>query len=132
MSKFCKTREEARQYFADSGLSYEKLKPQDITLLIQMLEAKLLEHYLSGELTAKEMRLSVSRPLKKYTKFNKNGLVYAFIKVDGSYFSNREGISFNADKFIGFCGEFDTYNTRPILQAFYRWCEYLNGVNAND
>lgn len=49
----------------------------------------------------------------------------AFLRVDGSYFEDREAISFNGDGFIGFCGWASSKNERPFLDAFEEWCAWL-------
>lgn len=58
-------------------------------------------------------------------KMSKKGLVRARFRIDGSYFSKREGITFNENGFIGFAGEFSTVNTQPILDAFIEWCDKI-------
>ena len=59
-------------------------------------------------------------------KLNKNGkLVFAEIRVKGTYFADREAITFNEDGFIGFCGWADGYNLTPFIVGFKEWCDYL-------
>ena len=56
-----------------------------------------------------------------------NGFISAaFLRVDGSYFKDREAISFNGDGFIGFCGWASSRNERPFIDAFIEWTEWLD------
>ena len=61
-----------------------------------------------------------------YIKLDKNGNIkFAAIRVKGTYFSDREAITFNEDGFIGFCGWADRYNLIPFVMGFKEWCDYL-------
>ena len=50
---------------------------------------------------------------------------YIFINGQGAYFNNREIITFCDSGFIGFCGEADSNNAKPILTAFGEWLEKI-------
>ena len=49
--------------------------------------------------------------------------VGAYVRVDGPYFEDREGISLEPGGFIGFAGWADSRNERPFLVAFARWLD---------
>ena len=67
-----------------------------------------------------EMRLGKESKLWK-NRYNKDGSIqYIFIGIDGSYSKDREGIAFNSDGFIGFCGWADSSNKVPITTVFNR------------
>jgi hypothetical protein len=118
--------EDARQYFKDKCLTYDSIGKSKLDDLISMLEIELAMYRISGGDHAKKMGMRVRTPSIKDSKFLDNKLKYAFIKIDGSYFNKREGISFNENGFIGFGGEFSTVNTEPILTAFCKWCDSLS------
>jgi hypothetical protein len=74
-----------------------------------------------------DMRLSKIR--KKDYKYNKDGSIKeGCIWIAGSYFDCREGVCFNENGFIGFCGWADGSNKIPIITAFIKWCDWLNNL----
>lgn len=94
--------------------------------LQEILSNELEIYRTSGSKHAEEMGLKLRKPLKKKIKILKrNGLQFAYLRVDGSYFHDREAISFNRDGFIGFGGEFSSVNTQPMLKAFCKWCDEI-------
>lgn len=127
------TRDDARRYFWNSGHSYE-------TMLFNNRIEKL------GELINKH--LGIYNTLNQYPYFIKtiqntekvrfvdhNNAYQCFIKGKGSYFQDREMVSFNWEKdsntnnphWIGFCGDADDKNAQPILRAFIEWCDFYKG-----
>lgn len=118
-------REEARKHFKDLELSYENITPIDLRKLSNMLESELIDYFENGGSHAQQMDMKVSEQRKKDVKFKDGKLIFAQIKIDGSYFKGREGITFNQTGFIGFGGEFSGVNVAPILKAFCKWCYTL-------
>ena len=49
------------------------------------------------------------------------GIKRAFIRCNGTYFKDREGISFNDGGFISFARWADSKNVKPFYAAFQRW-----------
>lgn len=117
------TRDSARFYFENAGLDYADVTAEDINMLVELLREELETYRTTGGEHAENMAMTVCKPLVKDVKVLKSGLKYAYIKVDGSYFEKREGISFNRDGFIGFAGSFSDVNTTPYLTAFKRWVD---------
>ena len=61
--------------------------------------------------------------VKDKIKRNKDGI---FLRISGSYFSDRQGISFNKKNgFIGFCAEMDGCNRIPFVVGFINWIDEL-------
>ena len=115
-------RQTAREYFKKSNLTYDDIDMNAIYKLIQILNVEIA--------LTKSCMLMINEPKLrgKYTnvKLNRNGkLVFAEIKVKGTYFADREAITFNTDGFIGFCGWADGYNLTPFTNGFKEWCDYL-------
>lgn len=121
------TRNEARQYFRDKGLSYADISRTDLALLGALLdrnfarEKKLLDsfglyHYWERVNSARHYR-------GEWTETG--AMVCAFLTGKGAYFSCRDVISFNRDGFIGFCGDASDKNAQPVLEAFVEWCDEL-------
>jgi hypothetical protein len=120
------TNEEARQYFKDCNLSYGDIGQNELEQLLLYIDESYKKYLEDGGSNAKEMNMSLS-PMRKKDKCFKNGkLQYAFIQVNGSYFSRRECISFNSDGFIGFAGWASTGNVIPIISAFEKWCDWMS------
>ncbi|WP_142415446.1 hypothetical protein [Hathewaya massiliensis] len=118
-------REEARKYFKNKGLDYSKIKKEDIETLTNYVSEELRIYLKKGGLHAQQMGMEVRKTRVKDVKVLKSGLQYARIRIKGSYFDNREGITFSQTGFIGFGGEFSDVNVAPILKAFCRWCDAL-------
>lgn len=115
-------RQIAREYFKKSNLTYDDIDMNDIYKLIQILNVKITEAN-SRMLMINEPKL---RGRNTNVKLNKKGkLVFAEIRVKGTYFADREAITFNEDGFIGFCGWADGYNLTPFIIGFKEWCDYL-------
>lgn len=118
------TTEEAREYFKSKGLSYKDIQPVDLQQLHHIVRTN-LDIYRVTTGHAEQMDMKVRKMIPKDSRFTKGSLVRARILIDGSYFKAREGITFHESGFIGFCGEFSTTNSEPILQAFVKWCNDL-------
>jgi hypothetical protein len=118
-------REEARKYFENKGLDYSKIKKEDIEVLISYVSKELKTYLKEGGFHAQQMSMELRKPRVKDIKVLKSGLQYARIRIKGSYFDDREGITFSQTGFIGFGGEFSDVNVAPILKAFCKWCDTL-------
>ena len=120
-------REKAREYFQRCDLDYSMVTMNDIDKLVKLLDEELQLYLVIGGEHAQQMNMKVSKLRKKDVKvLKKDGLQYARIQIDGSYFERREGITFSHTGFIGFGCEFSDINVEPILKAFVRWCDYVS------
>ena len=118
---------EARQYFADKGLTYNDITEGDILALVMLLNKHFKAANKDGETSVDTIRLSRKIDIKMRT----NGTILAcFLYVNSHYFTRRECISFNYDGFIGFAGWAGQGKTNPILRAFLEWCDYLAGSST--
>ncbi len=121
-------RNKARKYFEECNLSYEVINMNDLYKLIKILNNKISEtnNYL----------IMMNEPYLKGKNrniiFKNNKLIFAALRVKGDYFADREAITFNEDKFIGFCGWADDNNTRPITDGFIEWCDYLKSKREDE
>ncbi|PLR99541.1 hypothetical protein [Bacillus sp. T33-2] len=114
--------EKARTRFNEQ-FNYLMLRETHINHLRLLISEELVDH-------DKEINMSVKVPLKKDTVVLKTkGLKYAAIKVNGSYFDGREGITFNENGFIGFAGWASDYNVKPFVNAFVKWMDWLEKVS---
>lgn len=110
--------EKARCRF-NKQYNYSMLREVHINHLRLLISEELVNH-------DKEINMSVKVPRKKDNVVLKTkGLKYAAINVQGSYFDNREGITFNENGFIGFAGWASDYNVRPFVRAFEKWMDWL-------
>lgn len=116
------TKEEAREYFKNAGLTYKDITEGDILSLVMLLNREIKKSNKMGETSVNTMTLSKRIDLKKKS----NGtIISCFLYVNSHYFERRECISFNADGFIGFCGWADVGNSNPILRAFWEWVDSI-------
>ena len=114
--KFFETTTEAREYFKEKGLTYKDLSYNDMERLRELLDLEINSF-------PNELKMKLSKKLKRDEYDFNNGLVNAYYFVDGYYFKRREAISFNGDGFIGFAGWSDSYNVKPMLNAFKKWID---------
>lgn len=123
------TNDEARDYFAGKGLSYDDATEGDILALVMLLNKHIKKANADCETSMGSMYLSRRIDLKRKT----NGtLISCFLYVNSHYFERRECISFNADGWIGFAGWADQGSTNPILRAFIEWCDALAATKEKE
>lgn len=122
LARYVMRNNQAREYFTQKGLSYENVTSGDICVLVMILNKKIKIASRKGEMSTNTMHLSE----KVDSRYKSNGqLINCYIYISSDYFSRRECISFNTDGFIGFCGWASERNTKPIVEAFIEWCDYL-------
>lgn len=121
------TPDEMRRLWADVGVGYYGISENDIDMLKAMLGEELCIHNASTDGKGSAVKMSVGRYDARWggdvlrSKVLDGVLLYAFMRVDGPYFKDREAISFNKGGFVGFAGWADSTNVRPFLKAFGRW-----------
>lgn len=108
--------DEARQYFKDKGLTYDVLNSQSIKLLTSLLRKEIQK--------AKHNNKDYILENINYYRYNPKHRNIC-LTVKGTYFDNREAITFNNDGFIGFAGWACTGNAKPFIDGFIKWCDYL-------
>lgn len=114
--------DEARQYFKDKGLTYDKVKEGDILALVMLLNKHIKRAVKECEVSTDSIHLS--QKIDMLRKPN-GSIIRCYLYLISHYFERRECISFNGDGFIGFAGWADTGNSNPIKRAFLEWCDYL-------
>lgn len=121
-------RELARNYFKECNLTYDDIGMNEIYKLIQILNRR-IEQVDSCMLMINEPKLK-----GKYRNIIlKDGKIkFVEIRVKGSYFDDREAITFYDDGYIGFCGWADGYNLTPFVMGFKEWCDYLKKKKLGD
>lgn len=122
-------RELARDYYKKSGITYDDITMNDLYKLIQLINKRIVD--------ANSCMIMINEPKLKGVNrnviFKNNKLVFAEIRVKGTYFDDREAITFNEDGFIGLCGWADGYNLTPFVIAFKDWCDYMkNKIDKDD
>lgn len=115
---------QAREHFENSGLSYSVLDESDIFLLFYFLAIELKGFVMSPHVYAKKGNLKINQSKSK-TVITSKGLITCEIEVQGPYFSNREAITFNESRFIGFAGWADDVNKQVFIDAFVKWVDHL-------
>lgn len=137
------TRDEARAYFKEKGLTYDYITRTDLDLLAAMLNVHIVKHRrerLNAGETPYWVRVHPGILPRKdggggWTE--EGGLVYSFITAKGETFTTRPAVSFSRDGHIGLCGGVSDEDAAPILEAFVEWVDVLAvemevGVNYGD
>ena len=114
------TRELAIKYFLGCGLDVLKVTIEDVEKLRDFIN-KEIYILLADDSYSMVKDLHVKKKIKKY-KFG----IKLF--VDGSYFKNREAISFYKDRVIGFCGWASGCNRIPFIKGFVEWCDWMKNI----
>jgi hypothetical protein len=122
-----KTREQARAYFRECGLTYSDIKINALKYLQIECDGEfnnLRKAVINGDGYGYWVRVNDAKYFKgQYTE--DGHIICAFLTAKGTYFSAREVISFNRDGFIGFAAEASDINVQPVLTAFMAWCDWL-------
>ena len=114
-------RELARDYFKKCNLNYSNITMNDLYYLITILNKEMFNDDILGMMNEPKVR-----GRNKNIKFDKNNkIIFAELRCKGNYFADREGITFNEDGFIGFCGWADMKRTIVFTNSFIEWCDYL-------
>lgn len=124
-------RDGMRAAFASQLDDQARLTKDDVHMLTMLVGEELCRHNLKdvdGKTSACKMTLGKldERTVGAYVR-------EAYIRVNGPYFEDREGISLEPGGFIGFAGWADSRNERPFLVAFARWMdEWLFSPDMRD
>ena len=124
------TREDARYYFKELGLTYADISRTDLYLLSALLDLYIVRDRCERMAAGEPLYWVRVNPAKDYRgEWAENGaMIHARMTAKGEYFSARQVISFNRDGFIGFCGDADDNNLKPVLDAFVAWCDELAAI----
>lgn len=114
------TRDELRDEF-NASWSYDDINESDIYALESLLILECLNPGDHMKMHLGTVSIQMRHSGVNGTRQHDEGLLSAFLRVDGPYFTDREAISFNDDGFIGFCRWADSHNSMPILKAFSDW-----------
>lgn len=113
------TRSYVRSLF-DACLTYQDLTFSDIQRLRLCLACELADFNEAD--MGFEMYLAYASPCECiFTDASTQKLKQAYIRVDGSYFKDREAFSFNRTGLVGIAGWAGDPISKPFLDAFYRW-----------
>lgn len=104
-------RDEARDVFARSGMTYASLTAP----LLRDLRKRMDLRMKAAGLIKGTFRMRRSCIFKPGARF------FAGLLCKSYYFDDREAVSFNPDGFIGFAGWADDQNIQPIVMGFKDW-----------
>lgn len=114
------TRDEARQLFKDSGLTYAVNSPENLRRLITLINS----HMIASGVIDGTLRM------RRSTGVNKYGKGTAELRCRAFYFDSREAVTFNPNGFVGFAGWAADENVAPILDGFAEWCREMAAVTV--
>lgn len=110
------SRHDARDVWAQSGLTYASLTPAAIERLRALLDAEMM----GGEYLRGTFRASQKPKVLKCGSYD--------IRCTAWYFKGRQArqcVTFEPSGFIGFAGWSDDTNIQPIIRAFMAWVEEM-------
>lgn len=117
------TNQEARDLFADSGLTYADIDGPALDALVAFLDIELARCRLTPRTPCQSsMRMRHRRMIRKGAG---SGIEAAELFVRAHYFDEREAVTFEKNGFIGIAGWADDKNTKPFLVAFGQWVEWM-------
>lgn len=107
------TRDDARQKFKDSGLTYAVLSHVNVHRLCVLIDVAFAK------------RPEGNRTIHTTGDFWLGKEPRAAIRCKSDWFEDREAVSFHSDGMIGFAGWADDGNIEPIVRAFCVWCDEM-------
>lgn len=117
------TNDEARELFANSGLTYDDIDERALDVLVAFLDIELAHCRIEAKTPCQSsMRMRHRRMVRKGID---GGVDAAEVFVRAHYFDEREAITFEKNGFIGIAGWADSKNTRPFLVAFGQCVEWM-------
>ena len=123
------TREEARAYFKEKGLTYAGISYTDLVLLMAYLDRQFAQE--------RRERYEADKPVYWQRVIGirgdydpSGGMIWTNIAAKGTTFVSTNAISFNRDGYIGFCGNATDDNLKPVLAAFVAWCDKLAEIKV--
>lgn len=117
------TRDQARNYFAQCGLTYADITKDKFNKLRKGVNEKLKNSGLFDD-------TYLCNRKTKFTYDNYGGCHRAYIGCKAYYFADRQAVTFEESGLIGFAGWSDSINVKPILEAFVEWCDAIKGGKA--
>lgn len=118
-----KSSQMARDYFKECKLKFSDLNINNCGKLREFINAEAYP-LLLDESYSMIRELEANKKIKK----DKYGI---FLSASGSYFDDREAVSFynpetNDDSItIGFCGWASGCNRIPFIKGFVKWCDWM-------
>jgi hypothetical protein len=109
------TRDEARQHWASSGLTYDALTDDNVEALRRAVNKALRASGLIKNYRAESKVKRNRRPPENWVE----------IRCASYYFRDRQAVTFESNGFVGFAGWADDTNVQPILSAFVAWVDDL-------
>ena len=120
---------EARAYFREKGLTYADISRTDLTYLCSLLDLHFVRHRKERERSGCfPYWVRTNRP--RFYQTETGAMVSATITGKGEYFTARNAVVFDRDEFIGFFGEGEGDNARPVMAAFVEWCDAMAEYKA--
>jgi len=113
------TNDEVRELWKYSNCDYNTMF-DNIAVLQNNLTKKFEEHN-----KINDHKLFLSSRFNYYFTDNTRIISDMYLFVSGTYYIDRECISFNKDGFIGFAGWASSENTAPILEAFIETLSFI-------
>lgn len=126
------TRDEARAYFQEKGLTYGDISRTDLVYLRALLDLHFMKHRTERAKAGHcPYWVRTHLILPHAGEWDESGaLECAYLTGKCVCHNAQEVVSFNRDGFIGFCGDIWDANAQPVLAAFVEWCDAMAEYKA--
>ena len=126
------TRDEARAYFKEKGLTYGDISRTDLVYLRALLDLHFMKH--RTERAGAGLRpywVRTHLVLPHGGEWDESGaLECAYLTGKGTFFTVEDVIYFRRDGAITFCWHASEKNAAPVLAAFVEWCDAMAEYKA--
>lgn len=114
-----KSRDQARECFKASGLSYSVITRSNLQLLRNQINEKMKA---SG---------AIKGTYRCHQRFKISSCsTWADLRCRSYYFDDRQAVTFEKDGFIGFAGWADDGNVQPVIEGFIAWVDLMSKERA--
>lgn len=126
------TRDEARDYFHEKGLTYADISRTDLAYLCSLLELHIVKQRVERKRSGGSSYWVRAAPLRGCRcEWTETGaMVCAFLTGQSAGFASRELVSFKHDGVIVLSGGTTDANAAPVLAAFVEWCDAMAEYKA--
>ena len=126
------TRDDARAYFWDKGLTYADISRTDLVYLRALLDFHFMKHRtekVKAGLRPYWVRTHLILP--HAGEWDESGaLECAYLTGKGTFFTVEDVVCFRRDGVICFCWHANEKNAAPVLAAFVEWCDAMAEYKA--
>ena len=126
------TRDEARAYFKEKGLTYGDISRTDLVYLRSLLDLHFMKQRTeNAKAGLRPFWVRANVVMAGMGTWGENGaMTSAYLTGNGEVFVSREVIYFHRNGEISLCSGVGDLNAAPVLAAFVEWCDAMAEYKA--